>query len=262
MAVIWGLDLKEIQWNKFASKNMFDKQWYLRREKMIIYQLAMIFMVVSESVGTAAMSAYIDQQEALERLFPGTHMHNNDIVGIASFNIFMGVSVATIFGAAFFFDLFWPDRKEDHGVKLAWRISAVAVSIGTLADAIAFTVIAASHRAYADGIGVPEETLDQLLLASDEPNWQYRKNARVIASVVLLWPGWVFTCLSTYILFKFYDYLEKFGPKSPEALNAERDVTSITSEIEKEAPTPTALPESPQSSNYFNEAFNRAETAA
>lgn len=65
---------------------------------------------------------------------------NNDFVGIASFNIFVGIAVATVFGAAFFFDLFWPERHESKSVRLAWKISAVVVSIMTLADAFALTV--------------------------------------------------------------------------------------------------------------------------
>lgn len=37
---------------KFGSKYMFgNKDYYLRRTKFIVYQLAMIFCVVSESLG-------------------------------------------------------------------------------------------------------------------------------------------------------------------------------------------------------------------
>jgi hypothetical protein len=56
MAVIWGLDLKEMQWGKFKGSYMFNQVYHLRRTKMIVYQIAMILCVVSESVGTAALS--------------------------------------------------------------------------------------------------------------------------------------------------------------------------------------------------------------
>lgn len=56
MAVIWGLDLHEMQWSKFRSSYMFNRIYHLRRCKMIVYQLAMILCVCSESVGTAALS--------------------------------------------------------------------------------------------------------------------------------------------------------------------------------------------------------------
>ncbi|KAF3920785.1 hypothetical protein ABW20_dc0105398 [Dactylellina cionopaga] len=240
---------------------MFDRRWYLRREKMIIYQLAMISMVCSESVGTAALSAYVDQQSHLESVYPPSHVHNNDIVGIASFNIFMGVAIATIFGAAFFFDLFWPERQESNGVKLAWRISAVAVCIGALADALAFTVIAAMHECWVDGVS--GEQLDLVLREGHKPSFKYRHNARIVAAVVLLWIGLVFTIASTYILFKFYAYNEAFGPKSREVLTTEKQSGAFSSDQENDAglpmPAPPPIPHYPENPNYFNEQFTRRE---
>lgn len=56
MAVIWGLDLKEMQWGKFKNSYMWNNEYHLRRTKFIVYQLAMILCVVSESLGTAALS--------------------------------------------------------------------------------------------------------------------------------------------------------------------------------------------------------------
>jgi hypothetical protein len=56
MAVIWGLDLHEIQWGKFKNSNMWNTEYHLRRTKFAIYQLAMILCVVSESLGTAVLS--------------------------------------------------------------------------------------------------------------------------------------------------------------------------------------------------------------
>jgi hypothetical protein len=57
MAVIWGLDMKEMKWNKFSNTNMWkNTDYHRRRTRFIIYQLAMILTVVSESLGTAALS--------------------------------------------------------------------------------------------------------------------------------------------------------------------------------------------------------------
>lgn len=83
---------------------------------------------------------YVDQQNGIQTREPRALVHNDDFVGIASYNIFVGVAVATIFGAGFFFDLFWPERHESNSVRLAWKICAVAVSFMAFADAIALTV--------------------------------------------------------------------------------------------------------------------------
>lgn len=86
-------------------------------------------------------SDYVDQQDGISTRSGGRAMvHNNDIVGIFSYNIFVGIAVATIFGSGFFFDLFWPERHESSSVKLAWKICSVVVSFMALADALALTV--------------------------------------------------------------------------------------------------------------------------
>jgi lipid-A-disaccharide synthase-like uncharacterized protein len=86
-------------------------------------------------------SDYVDQQDGITTgTNPRVKVHNNDIVGIFSYNIFVGIAVATIFGSGFFFGLFWPDRKESKSVQLAWKICSLLVSVMALADALALTV--------------------------------------------------------------------------------------------------------------------------
>ena len=208
MAVIWGLDLHDMQWSKFKSSYMFgNRDYHLRRTKFVVYQLAMILCVVSESLGTAALSKYVDQQSDIERLHSSARVHNDDFVGIASYSeqgprlayesfadiysdIFVGVSVATIFGAAFFFDLFFPTRYEPTNIRWAWRISAVVVSIMALGDAIAFTVIIAKGTSW-----ISADDADQRAIAREaiSPPLRYRDYGEAVASLVLLWLGLVAT---------------------------------------------------------------------
>lgn len=71
MTVIWGLDLKDMQWGKFKSSYMFgNTEYHLRRTKFGIYQGAMILTVVSESLGTAALSG---AHSPSPFTFPRTH---------------------------------------------------------------------------------------------------------------------------------------------------------------------------------------------
>jgi hypothetical protein len=84
---------------------------------------------------------YVDQQDGITiRSHGEASVHNNDFIGIASFNIFIGIAVATIFGSGFFFDLFWPERSESKSVRLAWKICSITISVMALADALALTV--------------------------------------------------------------------------------------------------------------------------
>ena len=105
---------------------------------------------------------YTDEQKKIGRVSNGqVEQHNNDYVGAASYNIFAGVFVATIFGAAFFFDLFWPERHESKSVRLAWRICGPLCVVFHLASALTLTIITARRTAFLTG--VPAEQRQDLV---------------------------------------------------------------------------------------------------
>jgi len=122
--------------------------------------------------------------------------------------------VATIFGAAFFFDLFWPDRHESKSVRIAWKACSVLASCFALSSAILLTVILSTHKATLTGDATG---LDLKL----DPPLSYKHNAEAIASVVLIWLGWIATCASTGLMFSSVNHIEKLGPKSSHVRNAE-----------------------------------------
>lgn len=193
MAVIWGLDLRTMRWSAFKSSNMFgNKDYLLRRTKFIIYQCAMIFLVISESLGTAVLSDYLDQQSDLQSRFPGIDVFNNDYIGIASFNIFVGVFAATVFGAVFFFDLFFPARYEPRWVQNMWIGSAIFCCVAGLADALAYTVILALHDIKISDYNTSDPALIAALRdTKDKTPVSYRNSGRAVASAVFLWIGWI-----------------------------------------------------------------------
>ncbi|KAI8941246.1 hypothetical protein NX059_002478 [Plenodomus lindquistii] len=211
MAKIWGLDLKQIQWGKFKNSYMWNKEYHMRRTRFIIYQLAMILTVVSESLGTAALSDYVDQQKYVSAS-PGASVRNNNFIGIASYNIFVGVYVATIFGAAFFFDLFWPERYQSPAVKIAWKVCSVLACVFTLSCALAYTYIVATQRAHISGPNRAESV--RLLREYNGSPLVYKENGRAVTSVVFLWVGMVFTFVSTYLLWHSLAHIDSYGPKS------------------------------------------------
>lgn len=136
------------------------------------------------------MADYVKQQDRIESLHSSAAVHNDDFVGIASYNIFVGIAVATIFGAGFFFDLFFPERFEPRNIRWAWRISALVVTLMAFADAIALTVIVATGNAW---ISADSEDAKQIAQERLNPPLRYRDNGRAIASVVFLWLGLVGT---------------------------------------------------------------------
>lgn len=188
--VIFGLPFDEFKWSKFGNANMWNRVYHLRRTKFIVYQLAMIFCVVSESLGTDALSRYVSQQKYVHSHGAPGKEYNNDYVGVASYNIFAGIYVATIFGGAFFFDLIWPERREDHGVRVAWKWSAISTIFVHLASCIAMTVIVAQRTAYITGVSAQEAA--RLVTENGKIVLTYKHSARIVTSVVFAWVGWVF----------------------------------------------------------------------
>jgi hypothetical protein len=155
-------------------------------------------------------------------------VHNDDFVGIASYNIFTGVAVATIFGAGFFFDLFFPNRWEPKNIRWAWRLSAVFVTLCAIADALAFTVIVATGNAW---ISADSEDAALIALESLNPPLVYRHNGRAIAATVFLWLGMVATVASCIIMWMFYAHVDTYGPKSHSArMRDEVDKTILVNE--------------------------------
>ncbi|KAF2101847.1 hypothetical protein NA57DRAFT_35706 [Rhizodiscina lignyota] len=239
MVKIWGLDLKEMQWGKFKSSYMWNDVYHMRRTRFIVYQCAMIFCVVSESLGTAALSNYIDQQQYITRMDERATVHNNDFVGSFSYNIFVGVFVATIFGSAFFFDLFWPERFESRAVKLAWRICSVLCIAFTLSAALLLTIVLSTHTAKITGVDAAEA---RELLIRSKPNEPlvYKHNKRGIASVVFIWPGFIATIASTVLLWHSLAHIDTYGPFSSHARPNCKDDFELPSEPNPDATSAAA----------------------
>lgn len=142
------------------------------------------------------MTDYIDAQKFVKGLDQRVYVYNNDYVGVASYNIFAGVFVAFIFGAAFFFDLFWPERKESKAVRIAWKTCAILAVLFYTADAFALTIITAMRCQHFSGPGITRNSayanylLGMFKKDGGTPRC-YRDNGRAIAAVVFVWPGYL-----------------------------------------------------------------------
>lgn len=213
MPVLWGLDLKEIHPRKFASGYMWNKVYHLRRTKFIVYQLAMILCVVSEACGTAALDHYRSAHKQVKNAkIPGVSEYSGDFIGVASYNIFNGIYVAFIFGAAFFFDLIWPERREDRGIRWAWKICAISTIISTLASALGMTIVFATRSSIIYGTSEQSKAVAQWLRDTGADPLRYKDNKLAIASIAMLWPGWVACIAACIVLWMGDAYVTRNGP--------------------------------------------------
>ncbi|KAG7092025.1 hypothetical protein E1B28_008407 [Marasmius oreades] len=205
MPVIWGFDLSEMHWSAFGHANMFDRRWHLRRERFVVYQLAMLICLAAECTATYSLDKYEDLQKHVEA-WSGhrAHLFNNDIIDAEITTIVFCVMVATLFGADFFFLLFFPRRRYPAWYTITKKIFAVVITAGVFAAAVLSTVIVARNSATISGVSAEEaKSLTDLYF---RPPLQYNKWAVNIAYVCVLWPGFLATAASTVILFIAADW--------------------------------------------------------
>ncbi|KIM92053.1 hypothetical protein PILCRDRAFT_185 [Piloderma croceum F 1598] len=200
MPVIWGFDLSEMSWSAFEHKKMFDPRWHLRRERFIVYQLAMLICLAAECTATYSLTKYEDLQTHVEAANGrGAQLHNNDLIAAECLTIVFCVLVATLFGAEFFFLLFFPQRTYPKWYNGTKKSLAVGITLGVFAAALMSSVIVARNSAFITG--VDEATKQGLVEFFYRPPLRYNVYSTNIAYVVLLWIGLFCTAASTVIMF-------------------------------------------------------------
>jgi ABC-type cobalt transport system substrate-binding protein len=222
MAIIFGFDLSEMSCNAFNHRKMFDKRWHLRRERLICYQLAMIISLAAECTATYSMSRYQSHQSRIEALSGYTaHVHNNDIIAAACTTIVFSVLVATLFGADFFFLVFWPRRLYPQWYNITREMLAVVITLGMAASSLMTTVVVAKHAEYITG--VDGATVQALLAVHHRPPLIYRHFRQNIAWVVLIWIAFLSTVVATAIMFISVAHDTKYGtaPKEVEEIRSD-----------------------------------------
>ncbi|KAK0355837.1 hypothetical protein LTR91_012412 [Friedmanniomyces endolithicus] len=118
--VVRGRDVATSRWSESDSEDTVGRRnKHLRRARLAVYLCAVVLCVASAWLSAAALSDYLDMARRI-RTFDGTaRVYIEDCIGVASYNIFAGVFAALIFGAAFFFDLIWPQRHQRQSARSA-----------------------------------------------------------------------------------------------------------------------------------------------
>jgi hypothetical protein len=87
------------------------------------------------------LSKYEDLQTHVEAANGrGAHLHNNDIIAAECLTIVSCVFVATLFGADFFFLLFFPRRTYPSWYNATKQGLAVGITLGVFAAALMSSV--------------------------------------------------------------------------------------------------------------------------
>ncbi|RFU24696.1 hypothetical protein B7463_g11640, partial [Scytalidium lignicola] len=208
--LIRNMSRHDAQWSKFKSSYMWNKVYYLRRSKFAVYQLATTMVNVVQGVGISTLKQYDRIQGKDIPGFPDARVDTSDFVSSFAFNTFACVFLALFFGAAVFFDLFWPEREEAPIIQWTWKLSAAASSTFTLAAALTISIIVATHGIHINGVSAEQESI--IRANWNGPSLEYRHDNRALATVVTCWVTVVFTIWSTIIMWRAYAHNNKYGP--------------------------------------------------
>ncbi|KIJ23560.1 hypothetical protein M422DRAFT_217497 [Sphaerobolus stellatus SS14] len=206
-----------MSWSAFGHKNMFNPRWHLRKERfsksMIFYCLAMLISLAAECTATYSLTKYEHHQTNIERLSNFTaQVHNNNLIDAEITTIVFCVLVATLFGADFFFLLFWPKRTYPRWYNITKKILAVIITAGMLAAAIVSNAVVTKHSETITGVS--PETAQGYVDLYFRPPLKYRTWSVNVAYVVLLWIAFAFTAASTVLMFLAVDHEQRYGPES------------------------------------------------
>ncbi|THU82595.1 hypothetical protein K435DRAFT_385520 [Dendrothele bispora CBS 962.96] len=225
-----------MKWGAFRSSNQHDKRYYLRKERIIVYQIAMNVCLAAECTATYSLSKYEDLQTNVE-LFSRTQiannpslstngsdhaaLHNNDLIAAEVLTIVFCVFVATLFGADYFFLTFWPKRVYPRWYVNTRGFLAVGITAGVFAAALMSTIIVATHSAFITN--VTPEAAQSFTNLYFRPPLKYNTWAVNIAYVVVLWLGLIPTAISTFLMFKAAAHDAVHGPMNEKFIEKEKE---------------------------------------
>lgn len=143
----------------------------------------MLICLAAECTATYSLSKYDDLQthvkaSALASGPTRPHLHKIDLKTAEVLTIVFCVFVATLFGADFFFLLFFPRRVYPQWYNVARKALAVWITLGVLSGALMSSVVVARSSAFITG--VDDATQLQLVRSFHRPPLSERSSFPVI----------------------------------------------------------------------------------
>ncbi|KAF8881395.1 hypothetical protein CPB84DRAFT_252186 [Gymnopilus junonius] len=212
----------------------------------------MLIALAAECTATYSLSKYDSLQTNVQKYStafsppspsPHASLHNNDIIDSAITTIVFCVLVATVFGADFFFLVFWPERMYPGWYNVTKKALAMVITAGVGVAAIISTVVISTRQAFITGVS--DDAAAALIRVYFRPPLVYRTWAVNIAWIVLLWVAFAFTVASTLLMFIAAAHDDEFGP-TPKSILKERE-SKVYLRANEGGQVSPALPSVPES---------------
>ncbi|KAJ4256093.1 hypothetical protein NW762_009169 [Fusarium torreyae] len=207
--LIEGMHRDGAKWSKLKGDYMWkNKMYYRRRTKFAVYQIATTLINVGQPLGMSALKSYLKLPKTIDG-YPGSSVDSTDFTAAFALNTASCIFICLFFGAALFFDLFWPERVERRGVQWAWKWVAAACCIVQLVACVGTGYVVFAREVTIHGVTDKEhEKISE--------NWsgaplRYRDDGIAMACFILCSIGWVFLLWSTIFMWETYYFINKTG---------------------------------------------------
>ncbi|KAF8868259.1 hypothetical protein CPB84DRAFT_1809164 [Gymnopilus junonius] len=217
-------DLSQVSWHAFSREAMFDKRWYLRGERLVVYTATMLISMAAQAAATYCMFKYRNLRTHIQNFsMHEAHVHNSDIMASTILSMIFPTFLSLMLNMEYFLLLFWPGKKLPSGYVAYKKWGLVAVSGGMLGTTILSTVVAATRSASISG--VDSATAKQLTDLYFRPPFEYKSWPQNIAWLVLMWITLVLNHISVILKLVAlpHDGKEVLGSSSSESISDELD---------------------------------------
>ncbi|KAF8957721.1 hypothetical protein BDZ97DRAFT_1844850 [Flammula alnicola] len=139
-----GFDLSQVSWKAFSKEAMFDRRWYLRRERL---------GMAAQCAATYCMFKYKFLRNHIQEFsLHVAHVHDSDIEAATILGMIFPCFVTLLFNAEYFLLLFWPAKTYPKWYINAKKWTFVGITFGMVATVIIGTVIVARRSASITGV--------------------------------------------------------------------------------------------------------------
>ncbi|KAF9550759.1 hypothetical protein CPC08DRAFT_715220 [Agrocybe pediades] len=195
-----NLDLSAFTWHAFSREAMFDKRWYLRSERLVVYTATMLMGMAAQGAATYCMFKYKFLRQHIGNFSGHTaHVHEIDIMAGAILSMIFPCLVVLFLNVEYTLLLFWPGRLWPSWYNTWFRQwYMLGATLGMLATIVSSTVIVATRSASI--MGVDATTAKQLTDLYFRPPLVYRNWAQNIVWLVLMWITMLLNIASTVLM--------------------------------------------------------------
>lgn len=244
-----NVDFSPVNLHAFSREAMFDRRWYLRAERLVIYQATMLTAMAAQGAATYVMFKYKNLRTHIDDFSShAAHVHNSDIMASAILSMIFPTFLSLLLNAEYFLLLFWPGKRFPKGYIAFKKWGLAVVTIGMLTTILLSTIVVATHSASISGVDAV--TAQQLIDLYFRPPFKYRSWAQNIVWLVLMWIVVVLNLLSLLLMLLALSHEAKEGSttrtditSSSDTDNASMGTGNVVVPIQGGKETPDAMVE-------------------